>query len=194
MSPITSLTALLVWTVAPEAQGSRARNQVDLGADHELRLRYATFDPLGAEPEVSIALCARPMAQLQVVQWLVSPTEEHRATLRALDAEVPAFFPDRSYLVRIDPNRVPQVRTLPFVRWIGAMHPAYKLEPTLLAELMHGNLRERACYDVVFVGASAEPRKRIRWLPTSPWQRGLRFSRSQPTCARERHLSAEHAA
>ena len=187
MFPITSLTALLVWTVAHEAQGSGACNQVGLGADHGLRFRYATFDPLFAEPEVPNALRARPTARLQVVQWLVSPTEEHRATLRALGAEVHAFFPDRSYLVRIDPNRVPQVRTLPFVRWIGAMHPACKLEAALLGELVHGNRRERACYDVVLVGAPAEPRKRLRLLLSSQWQRGLPFAESQPTlCASSR--------
>jgi len=39
------------------------------------------------------------------------------------------YLPEYSYLVKIEPEKVDEVKNLPFVRWIGPYHPYYKISP-----------------------------------------------------------------
>ena len=103
-----------------------------------LRLRYATFDPLSAESMAAAAVPERLKSTSPtafIVQFHTPPLESYRAELRRLGATVHQFLPDEALLVRMNAAARARVQTLPFVRWVGAYEPAYKLEPSLAAAL-----------------------------------------------------------
>jgi hypothetical protein len=104
-------------------------------ARHEIQLRYAQFDPLAAAPVVPEALDANGhddgADQLLIVQFETQPLEVYRRDLRALGATIQKFLPDQSYIVRLPRTRLEDVAALPYVRWTGPFHPAYKLETSL---------------------------------------------------------------
>lgn len=112
---------------------SRARE-----TSHQVRLRYANFDPLVAEPIVPAHLRAAAdgvQSGVFVVQFVVPPLEAFLAELRDLGATPHRFQADHAYIVAIPAAAVEQVRALPYVRWVGPVHPAYKLEEELIQDL-----------------------------------------------------------
>ena len=104
-------------------------------------LRYAAFDPLEGEVAVPAGFSAGATNQLFVVQFTAAPTWQDRAALAELGAEVLWYAPQNGYVVRQDGSRRRQVEALPHVRWVGTFHPAYRLEPELLAGLLAGAVK-----------------------------------------------------
>ncbi len=104
--------------------------------NYEIELRYARFDPLREVPAIPAFLDSeRSGGRLFIVQYWTQGLEEYRAALRALGARDHLFLAQHANVVELDPSRLDAVRALEFVRWVGPYHPAYKLEPELLAEL-----------------------------------------------------------
>ncbi len=99
-------------------------------AGPDIRLRYATFDPLIGTPGVPAALAAPPASRVFIVQFPATPGPAQRAALEARGIAIHRYLPDHAYVVRapqgIDPGAIPGVR------WAGPYHGAYKLEETLL--------------------------------------------------------------
>lgn len=100
-----------------------------------VRLKYASFDPLVLQPEVHDALRARSESQLFLVQFETAMIQAYRAALEAEGASLLKFVSDQAFVVEMDRDSVNQVGSLPFVRWVGSFHPAYKLDPELVARL-----------------------------------------------------------
>ncbi len=123
---------------------------------YQLRLRYASFDPLQGVPVVpalfQVNLNPLPgddvtnqlVEQVYIVQFTTQPLEEYRAALRTIGAEFYKYLPHHAYLVRLDPAERDQVAALPFVRWVGVYHPAYKLDDSLLADLEQTGIQTAA--------------------------------------------------
>ncbi|MCK5945564.1 MAG: hypothetical protein KAI24_26475, partial [Planctomycetes bacterium] len=111
-----------------------------------LRLRYATFDPLLANP-VEPALAAA--TNLYIVQFVGLPTEDWRAALQATGATIHSYLPDHAYVVRMPQAVAQQAARLPFVRWLGSYAPAFRLEPQLAAALALGQPLKKQRYNVV---------------------------------------------
>ena len=105
---------------------------------YELLLRYARFDPLRSTPAVAHELAARPESELFVVQYWTPGVEAYRSALRRRGVRVHLFLANHANVVRMSPELVEEIRALPFVRWVGPFHPAYKLEEALLAEQIRG--------------------------------------------------------
>ncbi len=105
---------------------------------YDLLLRYARFDPLANPPAVPEHLAARASSSIHIVQFVTQPLEEFRAEIRALGGMIYKFLANHAYLVKMSPSVRDRVAALPFVRWVGPYHPAYRLEEPVLAGLDRG--------------------------------------------------------
>jgi len=105
---------------------------------YDLLLRYARFDPLANPPAVPAHLAARPSSSIYIVQFVTQPLEEFRAEIRALGGIIYKFLANHAYVVKMSPRVRDRVAALPFVRWVGPYHPAYRLEEPVLAGLAQG--------------------------------------------------------
>lgn len=99
-------------------------------------LRAAEFDPRVSVPAVPANLRAQAPAAGQQAHYIVQCTGPLlAASLRQMEAggaKLLDYIPEFAFDVRATPEQVAQLAALPFVRWIGLMQPAYKLEPGLL--------------------------------------------------------------
>jgi subtilisin family serine protease len=118
-------------------------------ATYELGLRYAQFDPLIWIPEVDSQLAANDDLNLFMVQFYTQPLEEFKEAIHSLGGKVRHYIAQYAYLVEMDENVYSQVKELPYVRWIGPYHPAYRLDEFMLdnydqAELIY----PLQCYNI----------------------------------------------
>lgn len=106
-----------------------------LAADdpHLLRLKIATFDPATDPPALpeSLRLAAEPASGVFVAQLRAAASPAMLSSIRALGVETLGYLPDDAYLVRVPEGRVPALRLLPGVRWLGVLQPGWKLAPDL---------------------------------------------------------------
>ncbi|MBK9386862.1 MAG: S8 family serine peptidase [Planctomycetes bacterium] len=112
--------------------------------EQELCLRYARFDPLAGVPPVPGELDGS-RGRLFIVQFQTPAMEPYRASLRAQGVKLAFYLAYNAQVVEGDAAQVASLAKLPFVRWVGPFHPAYKLEEGLLdqaagAELLRVNL------------------------------------------------------
>jgi len=113
-----------------------------------LKLRHGEFDPLRWVPPVEPVLAADELTALYIVQFVVPPLEEFRDALTAAGATVYNFLGNHARIVRMNPAVRARVARLPYVRWIGPYHPAYRLELALLDALTAGTLPETQRYRI----------------------------------------------
>ncbi len=104
-------------------------------ASYELGLRYAHFDPLKGEPFVEPLLLADQNSHLFIVQFVTQPLVEFGNDISNLGGIVRQCIAQFAYLVEMDEATYRKVAQLPYVRWIGAYHPAYRLEESILQNL-----------------------------------------------------------
>lgn len=101
-------------------------------AREQLHLRYATFDPMDGEPPIPEGWHAPFEAMgpegVYIVQFHSQPLSAYREVIEASGGVIHTFLPFQSYLVRLPHEAVAGLRGEPFVRWIGAYHPAYRIE------------------------------------------------------------------
>ena len=102
---------------------------------YEIGLSSPPFDPLEGVPTVPPSLRADPSGNLFIVQFVTQPLEEFRQEIVRLGGTVYGFLPNNSQIVRMDEATRKQVETLPYVRWVGPYHPAYRLEAFLRENL-----------------------------------------------------------
>ncbi|MBL7009294.1 MAG: peptidase S8 [Planctomycetes bacterium] len=121
----------------------------DRETSYELRLNYQDFDPLAdGSPVVPPSLRARPGHELYIVQYVTQGLEPWRDAIRSLGAVDQRFLAWHANIWEMDAQTAAQVAELPFVRWVGEFHPAYKIETGLLRELLLEDLQP-ARYHVV---------------------------------------------
>ena len=127
---------------SPEAWFAISRNGMRLDrvarTGNLIRLRYASFDPLKFVPGVDPILAAPAGADACIVQFISQPLAQYRADIRALGGSIERFLPDNAYIVRTAPGERAAVSRLPYVRWVGDFHPAYKLDEPILQALALG--------------------------------------------------------
>lgn len=102
---------------------------------YELGLRYAHFDPLEETPVVEPVLAAGADTHLFIVQFFTQPLEEFKERITELGGTVYHYIAQLAFLVEMSEDVLSQVKTLPYVRWIGPYHPAYRLEEFMLDHL-----------------------------------------------------------
>ncbi len=113
-------------TVAPASEPAAP-------AGHQVRVPGYAFDPLrDGEPELAAAdRAAEGATGLRLVQLAGPPTSARYAALAETGLRILQYYPYDTYLVWADPATAGRARALPFVRWVGSFHPAYKLGSTL---------------------------------------------------------------
>jgi len=102
---------------------------------YELGLRYAHFDPLEWVPTVEPLLAANVDTNLFIVQFVTQPLEEFKNAIESLGGFVRQYIAQYAYLVEMSDDVKLQVESLPYVRWVGDYHPAYRLEEFMLDNL-----------------------------------------------------------
>jgi len=106
---------------------------------YEIGLRYANFDPLISTPDIPSILSAGDDIHLFIVQFVTQPLEEFKNAITSMGGHVRQYIAQFAYLVEMtNPIRL-QVESLPYVRWIGPYHPAYRLEEFMLENLDNAN-------------------------------------------------------
>jgi serine protease AprX len=104
-------------------------------ASYELGLRYACFDPLNGEPYIAPDLRADNDVHLSIVQFVTQPLQEFRDAITACGGLVWKYIAQYAFLVEMSDSVREQVEALPYVRWVGPYHPAYRLEEFMLENL-----------------------------------------------------------
>ena len=102
---------------------------------YELGLRYAHFDPLMGEPTIAPLLTASDDTHLYIVQFFTQPLQEFQVAITAYGGIVRHYIAQYAYLVEMSESVRTEVETLPYVRWIGPYHPAYRLEEFMVKNL-----------------------------------------------------------
>ena len=89
------------------------------------------FDTSRGEPALPAAM--RSTAPRTFVVQFIGPIKaEWMTEIERLGANPQLYTPNHAYVVRMDGSVADEVRALPFVSFLGAYHPAYKI-PTVLA-------------------------------------------------------------
>ena len=98
-----------------------------------LSLAYAEFDTRRGTPELprDLSLETNADAGYFLAQFSGPITEELRAELAALGAELLDYVPNYAFLVRGDAKVRAAVGAVAAHAWTGDFHPAYRLEPRL---------------------------------------------------------------
>jgi hypothetical protein len=104
---------------------------------YELGLRYAHFDPLYSEPEIVPLLTASSDTHLYIVQFLTQPLEQYQKAISEFGGIIRHYIAQYAYLVEMTDSVRTLVQSLPYVRWIGMYHPAYRLEEFMLENLQN---------------------------------------------------------
>lgn len=136
---INRSTNVVIWTEKKETK-STPFYSINLNGkkwikakktSYDLLIRNHKFDPLSStRQEISFELQSRANCKLFLVQFVTQSLKVYREALRKMGVEIHKFIPNHSYIVRMDPAQVEAVKNLEFVRWVGPMHPAYKMNPT----------------------------------------------------------------
>ncbi|MFT4513422.1 MAG: serine protease AprX [Planctomycetota bacterium] len=98
----------------------------------DIRLRFASFDPLVAEPNVSTLLRGTNEQGLWIVQFHATPTQSDRNALSELGGQVIGYLPDNAYVVRMPAGPAANALSINTVRWVGSYEVPYRLDPALL--------------------------------------------------------------
>jgi hypothetical protein len=84
------------------------------------------------EPAIPSGLRAGEANRLWIVQFVTQPLQEYREAITAAGGEIHRWLAHHCYVVEMDAGAVDRVAALPFVRWVGALHPAYRVDPGLI--------------------------------------------------------------
>ena len=100
----------------------------------QIKLRYASFDPTVALPEIPEVLQSGPRDSMRIVQFQGIPTQADRDTIEALRGEIIGYLPSNAYVVRMGADKMEVLESVASVRWVGDYHPAFRLDPDLQGE------------------------------------------------------------
>jgi serine protease AprX len=144
------------WTESGRAyyriDSADAAAPVTREADFTLELRAGRFDPMTSAVSTPPALAARPGTQLQIVQFWSQPLPEYREALEAAGAKVRHYLANQAFIVAVPAEAQNVVSAMPFVRWMGAYEPAYRLEEEIFDGLVDGTLPAEARYNLQIAG------------------------------------------
>jgi subtilisin family serine protease len=127
------------WAVSPDGQTWAEPH----AGGNTVRLAYAQFDPAAGEPVVPARLGATGANELYLVQFRTTPLEEMRQEIRAAGGVVERFMTDQTHVVRMTGAARDAVSKLPYVRFVGAYHPAYRMSAEVRAEALAGGSTAR---------------------------------------------------
>jgi hypothetical protein len=117
------------------------KNMGSLGANFKkkgngvIRLAYKAFDPLkDGEPKVAEnlrAVAVRGKFSWWLVQLKYPIRRPARDAVLKLARRSAGYLPEATFVLEMTPDDVIQARRIAGVRWVGLLHPAYKLRPAM---------------------------------------------------------------
>jgi serine protease AprX len=134
-----SSMVIAVWRSAGSSNVAVSLNGVTFDnvsqPDYKIKLGFAQFDPLKGQPSVPPSLAAGPQNELFLVQSWAAPIQPMQEAITAAGGVIERYVADYTLVVRLTPEAKAAVSGLPFVRWVGAYHPAYRVDAQTLAFL-----------------------------------------------------------
>jgi hypothetical protein len=129
--------------------------------DYTINLRYAGFDPLTSLPGVAGDLKAAPGNTVRLVQFHTVPLDEFRSQIEAMGGEVVRYIASHTHIVRMSDSVAQQVENLPYVRWVGDFHPAYRLSDEILSSLVVGAPDSFSEFSIEVFGRGADEQNTV---------------------------------
>ncbi len=74
-----------------------------------------------------------------MLQFTGPVQEEWKRSLAEAGVRLYSYIPEHAFIVQMDSAASEQIRSLPFVRWVGLFHPAYRLAGNLRTLMSAGN-------------------------------------------------------
>ena len=145
-----------------------------------IHLQRATFDPLCGEPSLPAQLRIEsypPGVQGYYLVQLQGPVRpEWKQAIETAGASLFDYIPDFAFVARMDESTRQKIVSMPFVRWVGLYHPAYKIAPDLMAEGVSTQpiavtimTFEPAAVEEVVTAIEKLGGQPLGWKPTSYW-------------------------
>ena len=100
-----------------------------------ISLNGVVFDTVQGEPRMDAALRAAADDPHFLIQYYGPIKKEWVANLETIGVTFLAYWPNYTYIVRMDPALVGKVQAAHAVQWVGRYHPAYRLASD--EEMMH---------------------------------------------------------
>ena len=150
--------SVIAWTWLDSSGTPHYKVSLDKGdtwgrtreTSYNIMLRYSEFDPVvDGVLSVPDELTAPENNELWIVQYEAKGIEPFRDEIRAMGGVAHRFLANHANIWRMDSETASKVSKLPFVRWVGAFHPAYKLEDELLVAFLKGELTTRRYHIIV---------------------------------------------
>jgi hypothetical protein len=100
----------------------------------DINLKAASFDPLFEAPDISPDLRYKDETNYYLVQCNGLIRTEWIKSITDTGAVILGYIPENTYILYMEPESKKSIEELPFIRWIGIYHPAYKLDDELLTK------------------------------------------------------------
>jgi hypothetical protein len=91
-----------------------------------------------------------------VVQFKTQSLSEWRRLLREAGVEVLSYVPHNAHLVRMEADQVSEVEAMPFVSWVGAYEPEFRVAPELMADLADEDVTTRRFRLMTYVAGTED--------------------------------------
>jgi len=96
-----------------------------------VKLQSVSFDPRLITPSIPAAWQAdlsKTPAPLMLVQFTGPIEDQWKSVVQDAGVRLYGYVPDHTLIARGEPDALARVQQLPFVRWVGPYHLAYKLD------------------------------------------------------------------
>ena len=149
------LFTLVMIAIVGTARGDTLHSETT----QPIRLVYASFDPLlEGEPQIVPGL-SDTGSPYNLLQLTGPPEARALAELQALGVVFYEYVPVYTYVVTLEGAGREAVTSHPAVRWLGPLHPAYKISPTatggrLVLSLFPGAPANSLVTTITLAGAS----------------------------------------
>jgi hypothetical protein len=139
--PMSNSKMIRGYELRAEDSFNRLIPEIDIPLDNQkivtpssilIKMKAAEFDPLIEEPDLPLDLLYNLENGYYLVQFNGLIQSYWVEEIRAAGAFILGYVPDHTYLLHMDDKTKERLEKLPFVRWIGIFHPAYKIQGGLL--------------------------------------------------------------
>ncbi len=133
----STITVIIVTIMISAALSVPIQRTQSASHTPRIRLQYASFDPLEGEPSMlpaGIWQSSQGVPPTYLLQFNGPVLPAWKDDVEATGVKLYGYVPDFAFIARMGPAIADQVQSLPFVRWVGIYHPAYRVQRALQVE------------------------------------------------------------
>lgn len=116
--------------------GDYGENWTGANRSHEkILLKYAEFDPLSGEPDIPSNLKvdeSKGPYEYYIVQFKTPTIKDWKDGIEAVGGIFCGSLQKHAFIVWMNDSIKDETEQLPYIRWVGYYHPAYKIQSGLL--------------------------------------------------------------